>query len=194
MSNARVSSVVLILGTVLTAAPAVPAVADTAPPPPAAPTGEALYAPIKLEAGTWDADITFYENDKPSGQGKGVQVNKLLVNGHWITNEFSVPANGKFPAYEGHGVWGYDPVAKTYVDTWVDTNDLAVRTDYGFWDAAKSTMTWSTKQPDGAGHFIDYRMVEVFKGETRTLTMYQLGMTSSTAHPLVKIVFTRRKG
>ncbi len=26
-------------------------------------------------------------------------------------------------------MWGYDPVAKTYVNTWVDTNDLPVRTD-----------------------------------------------------------------
>jgi hypothetical protein len=174
----------LLLTTVVILAPAL-ARADAA--------SDAIYAPIQLEVGTWDASITFYENDKPTSKGTGVQVNTLLVNGHWIVNQFNVPAAGKFPAYEGHGVWGYDPVARTYVDTWVDTNDSSVRTDYGYWDAATSTMTWSAKQPDGAGHFIDYRMVEQFKGATRTLTMYQLGMTNSTAHPLVKIVFTRRK-
>ncbi len=59
----------------------------------------------------------------------GMQANTLLSNGHWIVNAFTIPATDKFPVYEGHGVWGYDPVAKTYVDTWVETNDLAVRTD-----------------------------------------------------------------
>ena len=154
---------------------------------------DSVYAPIKMEAGTWDADVTFYDDDKPSGKGKGVQVNTLLTNGHWIVNDFKIPAEGKNPPYQGHGTWGYDPVAKTYVDTWVDTNDLAVRTDYGYWDAAESTMVWSSKQPDGQGHFVDYRMTEEFKGDQRVFTFYQLGLVKPNLHPLVKIVFTRQK-
>jgi hypothetical protein len=51
-----------------------------------------------------------------------------------------------YPVHRG----GYDPVARTCYDTWVDTNDLAVRTDYGYWNADDNTMIWSTKQPDGA--------------------------------------------
>lgn len=154
---------------------------------------DSVYEPLRMEAGTWDADVTFYEADKESGKGVGVQVNTLLANGHWIVNDFKIPAAGKFPAYEGHGVWGYDPVAKTYVDTWVDTNDLAVRTDYGYWNAAEKTMVWSSKQPDGQGHFVDYRMTEEFKGDVRIFTFYQLGIVKPNPHPLVKIVFTKRK-
>jgi hypothetical protein len=154
---------------------------------------EEIYKPLKLEEGTWDAAITFYEADKPTDTATGVQVNRLLENGHWITNEFRIPAFGKFPAYEGHGVWGYDPVAKTYVDTWVDTNDVAVRTDYGYWNANENTMIWSAKQPDGQGHFIDYRMTEEFKGDTRIFTFYQLGIVKPVQHILIKIVFTKRK-
>ncbi|MBX3620744.1 MAG: DUF1579 family protein [Rhizobacter sp.] len=153
-----------------------------------------VYRPIALEAGTWDADVTFYEADKPSGQARGTQVNALLANGHWLTNDFRIPASDKFPAYQGHGVWGYDPVAKTYVNTWVDTNDRTVRTDYGYWQAGEQTMVWSSKQSDGNGHFIDYRMVEEFKGDTRVFTVYQLGIVKPNPHPLVKIVFTRRAG
>ncbi|MDP9018465.1 MAG: DUF1579 domain-containing protein [Candidatus Eremiobacteraeota bacterium] len=149
----------------------------------------AVYAPVAAEAGTWTADITFYdEKDRPVAKhAKGVQVNVLLHNKHWITNDFSVSGT----PYQGHGVWGYDPVAKTYIDTWVDTNDGSVRTDYGYWDVKKHTMFWSAKQPDGAGHFIDYRMVEEFNGAKRTLAIYQLGMEKTTMHPLVKFVFTR---
>ena len=158
-------------------------------PPPLSPD---IYAPITMEVGTWDADVTFYDGEKETGNGKGLQVNKLLSNGHWITNVFTIPATDSFPAYEGHGVWGYDTVAKTYVNTWVDTNDLAVRTDYGFWQPKEQLMTWSSKQSDGNGHFVDYRMTEEFKGEVRILSVYQVGMGKLVLHPLVKIVFKRR--
>lgn len=151
-----------------------------------------VYAPMALEEGTWDADVTFYSDDKPSGHDTGVQVNSLFSNGHWITNDFRIAASEKFPAYQGHGVWGYDPVAKTYVDTWVDTNDLSVRTDYGYWQADKQTMTWSSKQNDGNGHFVDYRMIEEFKGDNRILTFYQLGLANAAQHLLIKIDFKRR--
>lgn len=151
------------------------------------------YAPLKMEEGTWDAAITFYKDDKPTDVATGTQVNRMLSNGHWISNEFRIPATDKFPAYEGHGIWGFDPVAKTYVDTWVDTNDLAVRTDYGYWNAGENTMVWSSKQADGQGHFIDYRMTEEFKDQTRVFTFYQLGLAKPIPRVLVRIVFTRRK-
>lgn len=152
-----------------------------------------MYLPMKLEEGTWDAEVTFYTADKPTGHDTGVQINELLANGHWITNDFRIAASKEFPAYQGHGVWGYDTVAKTYVDTWVDTNDLSVRTDYGFWQADTQTMTWSSKQSDGKGHFVDYRMIEEFKGDKRSLTIYQLGLANPIQHLLIKMDFTRRK-
>lgn len=161
--------------------------------PAGAATPEEVYAPIRMEAGTWDADVAFYADDKPNGKAKGVQVNTLLANDHWITNEFKIATQEKFPPYEGHGVWGYDPVAKTYVNTWVDTNDLAVRTDYGFWYGAEHTMVWSSKQNDGQGHFGDYRITEEFKGDTRVFTFFQLGLAKPNLHPLVKIIFSKRK-
>ena len=158
--------------------------------PPAIP--DAVYAPLAMEEGTWDADVTFYEDDKPGARAAGVQVNRFLGNRHWMINEFRIPAHGKLPPYEGHGVWGYDVVAKTYVNTWVDTNDLAVRTDYGYWHEPEKTMVWSSKQNDGQGHFVDYRITEEFKGDTRVFTFYQLGLAKPNPHPLVKIVFTKR--
>ncbi len=157
------------------------------------PVDPVIYTPLRMEEGTWDAEVTFYESDKESGHATGVQTNTLLTNGHWMVNDFKIPASDKFPAYEGHGVWGYDPVAKTYVDTWVDTNDLTVRTDYGFWNEKDKTMIWSSKQSDGKGHFIDYRITEEFKGDLRVFTFYQLGMATPNPHPLVKIVFKKRK-
>jgi hypothetical protein len=53
-------------------------------------------------------------------------------------------------------------------------------------------MVWSSKQNDGNGHFIDYRLVEEFKGDTRIFTISQLGIVKPNPHILVRIVFTRR--
>ncbi|MBY4597345.1 DUF1579 domain-containing protein [bacterium BD-1] len=163
-----------------------PAPAADAPPPPD------VHAPLAMEAGTWDAEITFFQDGQPSGSARGVQVNTLLANGHWVTNDFNIPATGEFPAYQGHGVWGFDPVAGAYVNTWVDTNDRAVRTDYGYWHAPEQTMVWSSKQPDGNGHFVDYRFTEEFRGDKRVFTAWQLGIVKPGEHLLLRIEFTRR--
>ena len=181
-----------IIGSVVVAAlAAIASVGTLAQPNTASLT--AIYGPLAMEEGVWDADVTFYEADKPGPHALGVQTNTLLANRHWIVNDLRIPATDKTPAYQGHGIWGYDPVAKTYVNTWVDTNDLGVRTDYGFWYETENTMIWSSKQNDGNGHFVDYRIVEQFKGDVRILTFYQLGLATPTPHPLVKIIFTRRK-
>lgn len=153
---------------------------------------EDVHAPLQMEAGTWDAEVTFFTADTPSGHARGVQTNRLLANGHRIVNEFRIPAGDGRPPYEGIGVWGYDTVAKAYVGTWNDTNDLSVRIDHGYWHAAKRTMVWSSKVNDGAGHFVDYRITEEFRGDERVFTFYQLGIVEPDPHPLVKIVFTRR--
>lgn len=151
-----------------------------------------VHAPMQMEAGTWDANITYYKDDQSPGTSKGVQVNTLIANGHWVTNDFRIPANGTFPPYQGHGAGGYDPVAKSCVDTRVDTNDLAVRTHYGDWQASECAMVWASKQNDGKGDFIDYRLVEEFRGDTRVFTVYQLGTAKPAPRPVLKIVFTRR--
>lgn len=49
-----------------------------------------------------------------------MQRNALLANDHWVTNDFQLygPDGAKAkPVYQGHGVWGWDPVAGQYVDT-----------------------------------------------------------------------------
>lgn len=176
----------LLLAVLLLSAPTVRGQSADKPP-------ESRYAPMHMQSGTWDAAVTFYANDHPSGTAKGVQTNTLLQNGHWIVNQFRMPTTGKFPAYEGHGVWGYDPVAKTWVDTWVDTNDMAVRTSYGFWSDREQSMTWSSKQPNGSGQWTDFRIIEKYEGaDKRTLTFYQLGVMTARPIKLVEMVFTRR--
>jgi len=155
------------------------------------------YEPVRGQQGVWDADIRFFDVDgKPSGQARGVQRNELLSNGHWVTNDFRVfDAAGVDvpPSFQGHGVWGWDPVAREYIDAWVDTHDGAVRIDHGSWNADTRTMYWTALQPDGQGHSVNYRMTEQYeKDGLRTLTFFQVALQSGRLVKLAEIRFTRR--
>jgi Protein of unknown function (DUF1579) len=162
------------------------ALGQSGPQPAASPN----YDPIRMQGGTWDAVITFFDDaGKPSGTAKGVQTNVLLSNRHWIINDLNV--TGATP-FQGHGMWGWDPVARQYVDTWVDTHDGAVRTDYGFWNAEEHTMYWNALQPDGNGHMVGARITEKYDGSHRTLEFCGVALQSGRVYKEVRMVFTKR--
>jgi hypothetical protein len=144
---------------------------------------------MAMEAGVWDADITFPSNDpaKPDQKAKGVQENELRSEGRWIINRFQVDGT----PYQGTGVWGYDRSTGRYSGIWVDNNDQTIRADDGRWDAAAKTMTWSANiiMPDGRQQRLLF--TEEFRGETRTFNM--VALTRKGEVPLVRMVFTKRK-
>src|SRR5690349_2483748 len=141
---------VLMLAAALFAAAPLSAQTGSAPTPAAPLTANSAKQIIAMEAGTWDADITFPSNEagKPDGKAKGVQVNRLRSGGIWIINEFSVAGT----PYEGTGVWGFDRTTGRFSGIWVDNNDQQIRMDDGRWDEATKTITWSANmaQPNGA--------------------------------------------
>ena len=163
--------------------------AQTAPqlPPPVL-TGEAADAILAMEAGTWDADITFPSNEagKPDSKAKGVQVNRLRSGGKWIINEFTVEGT----PYEGTGVWGFDRTKGRFSGIWVDNNDRQIRADDGRWDAATKTMTWSANMPQPDGAWTRLLFTEKFEGNVRRFDM--VALTRRGEVPLVRMVFTKR--
>lgn len=177
---------IIVAAAVLAAAPLS---AQSAPQPAAPPvTAENADAILAMEAGTWDADITFPSNEagKPDNKAKGVQVNRLRSGGKWIINEFSVEGT----PYEGTGVWGFDRTKGRFSGIWVDNNDRQIRLDDGRWDAASKTMTWSANmaQPDGA--WMRMLFTEKFEGKVRRFDM--VALTRRGEVPLVRIIFTKR--
>lgn len=146
---------------------------------------------LKQEEGVWDAAIEFppgAPDAKPTTM-TGVQTNTFVTGKGWIKNDFEVDAT-----YGGHGVWGFDPKKNRYVGIWVDSNQDYIRVDEGTYDAATKTMTWTSelRQPDPYPP-AKYRMIEVFAGDTRTLTMTAIGPKTGKEVPLGKITFTRRR-
>lgn len=158
--------------------------------PPAAAAEETADAILAMEAGTWDADITFPSNEagKPDSKAKGVQVNRLRSGGKWIINEFMVDGT----PYEGTGVWGFDRTKGRFSGIWVDNNDRQIRLDDGRWDAATKTMTWSANMPQPDGAWMRLLFTEKFEGPVRRFDM--VALTRKGEVPLVRIVFTKRAG
>ncbi len=143
---------------------------------------------LAMEAGTWDADVTFPSGDpkKPDTKASGIQVNRLRSGGMWIINEFSV----KGTPYEGTGVWGFDRTKGRFTGIWVDNNDQQICMDDGRWDAARKTMIWSANlaQPDGAW----MRLLFTEKFETNVRRFDMVALTRKGEVPLVRIIFTKR--
>ena len=74
---------------------------------------------LAQEAGVWDADVKFWMDPSAEPQvSKGVETN-TMVGGFWMVSEFKSQMLGQ--PFTGHGQYGYDPVKKKYVGTWVDS-------------------------------------------------------------------------
>jgi hypothetical protein len=143
---------------------------------------------IALEKGIWDAVIT----SLPPTPGAtpttstGVQVNELRSGGMWMLNRMSV--NGG--AYEGTGIWGYDPKSGRYAGSWADNSYDRIRMDNGTWDPDSSTMTWTAEVERRDGSKVRIRATSAFAGETRTYRSFIL--TDRGEVPSSIVVFTRR--
>lgn len=162
-----------------------PVRAQTAPAAVPAFDGRAIVA---MEAGTWDAAITFPAREAGAAPttARGVQVNEARSGGMWMLNRFSVEGT----PYEGTGVWGYDRTTGRFSGIWADNNDAQIRMDDGRWDAATNTITWTADMAQPDGRHLRLLTTSTFNGDTRTFR--SVALTRAGEVPLVEIVFTRR--
>ena len=166
------------------------AVAQSSAPPDVAASRFDPRTVLAMEAGTWDAAITFPSQQEgvAAQTARGVQVNELRSGGMWMLNRFSVEGT----PYEGTGIWGADRTTGRFSGIWVDNNDAQIRTDDGRWDAATNTMTWTADMAQPDGRHVRLLITEEFRGDTRSFRT--VALTRRGEVPLVEILFTRRPG
>ena len=87
--------------------------------PGAKPTDE--HRILAQEEGTWDATIKSFAAgpDAEPMISKGTEVNTVMTGGLWVLSKFDGDFGGM--KFEGRGQFGYDPVKKKYVGTWIDS-------------------------------------------------------------------------
>ena len=143
---------------------------------------------IALEAGTWDAVITIPSQIQGGAPtiATGVQINERRSGGLWMLNRMSV--NGG--AYEGTGIWGFDPKTGRYSGSWVDNGTARIRMDEGSWNPDTSMMTWTSDVERPDGWKVKMRATSTFSGRTRIYRSF--AVTDAGDIPLSTVVFTRR--
>lgn len=155
---------------------------------PATPGDELI--PMRLEAGVWDATVTF-PAATPGGEPRvatGVQDNTLRSNGNWLINEFHLEGM----PYSGTGLWGWDSASRRYVGVWGDSNEHRLRKDIGFWNADTRTMVWHADLVRPDGMVTPMKMVSVYKGDERTFDIFAVGYKTGAETLLVHMDIRRR--
>ena len=94
--------------------------------------------------GTWNATVKMYMPGAPPQVSHGTAVNKAILGGRYIEQDF----NGDFMGmpFSGVGYWGYDNLKKQYVSTWMDNMGTGVMTLTG--NAEPTGYTFKGSAPD----------------------------------------------
>jgi hypothetical protein len=103
------------------------------------------HALLAADAGTWEADIEFRPAPgAPPQTSRGVSNNRML-GGRWLIADFRNETG-----FEGHGIYGWDPVRRKYTGTWVDSLRSFLAVAEGTYDDASRTLTlWAeARLPD----------------------------------------------
>ncbi len=116
------------------------------------------------EVGTWDAESKFWMS--PDGKpmvSKAVETNTMLGD-NWILSTFK--SNLGDEPFEGRGQFGYDPVSKKYIGTWIDTMSPYLGVMEGTLDESNGVLTMmSTARDPQTGKKSTSKLVSSFSDD-----------------------------
>src|SRR5262249_28295744 len=125
---------------------------------------------------------------------KGTETNTVLRGGLWLVSEFKGEFGGM--PFEGRGQFGYDPLKKKYIGSWIDSMSPSLSILEGTYDAKTKTMTYVSDGFDPATKSkYTQKMVTTTKGDgTRVFTLYMSSAeTGGKEVKFMEVTYTRRK-
>lgn len=184
----RLASVALVL------ALASRARAQEGGPPVPRPTAE--HKVLTADAGAWDAEIKSYMEgpDAEPMVSRGTEVNTVMSGGLWLLSEFKGDFGGM--PFEGRGQFGYDPIKKKYVGTWIDSMSPNLSVLEGHYDPKTRTMTYEGEGVDPATKSkYTQKMVTTSKDDnTRVFTLLMKSAeTGGQEVKFMEVTYTRKK-
>jgi len=145
---------------------------------------------LAKEVGTWDAVIESTGMGKPE-KSKGENETKPM-GGFWFVDAFA----GSFAGapFLGHGVIGYDPVKKKYVQSWCDSMSPMLMMFEGTFDKDGKVLTMTGSGPSTGGKTVAMRTVTTWKDDnTKVFELFETGPDGKEMRMLT-ITYTRRTG
>jgi Protein of unknown function (DUF1579) len=150
---------------------------------------------LASDEGAWDATIRMYAGgpDAEPSVSKGSEVNEVLPGGLWVLSKFEGEFGGM--KFHGRGQFGFDPVKKKYVGTWLDSLSTVLSVLEGDYDAKTKTMTYvgDGYDPEHKAKFRQ-KMVTTMKDDgTRVFTLYMKFEGQPAEAKFMEITYTKRK-
>jgi hypothetical protein len=145
--------VVMNLGNLLSAEDKKPASSSPALPP--------EIDVLKKWVGNWEATIESTGRDGKLVTNSAKSTVKLS-GGRWLVSDFDGTFMGA--PFIGHEVLGYDPIAKKFVLSWVDSMATSFATGEGLYNPQTKTLTLTvTGRDDSTGKMTIWRQVDIWK-------------------------------
>jgi hypothetical protein len=163
---------------------------------PPIPKPAAEHQILAADEGTWDATIKSFmaEPDAQPTVSKGVEVNTVMPGGLWVLSKFQGDFGGM--TFEGRGQFGYDPLKKKYVGTWIDSMSPTLAVLEGTYDARTKTMTYvgDGVDPHTKAKYTQ-KMVTTSKDDgTRVFTLFmKFEATGDDEIKFMEVTYTKRK-
>ena len=145
---------------------------------------------LQMDVGDWDAVIKMWMPGAPEPvMAHAVESNKMLPGGMWLLSQMEGDCGGQ--AFHGRGSFGFDPVTKKYVGTWVDNMSPHMMRMEGTFDDATSTMTMHAEAIDPmTGQPGKTKTETVYADGKRVMTMWKLENGEARKH--MEITYTRQ--
>ena len=126
---------------------------------------------LQKDVGVWDAAVKMAHAGAPAAtEEKATERVVSICNGRWLWSDFKGEIMGA--PFEGHALYGYDPIEKKYVNFWIDSMTPALMKTSGTHDAATKTCTLEGTSTDPNGKPITVKEVLTCKDDdTRVLQM-----------------------
>jgi len=150
---------------------------------------------LATDEGTWDATIKAYMAgpDAEPTVSKGTEVNTILPGGLWVLSKFE----GSFGSakFEGRGQFGYDPIKKTYVGSWIDSMNPALSVLEGTYDAKTKTMTFvgDGYDPHAKAKFTQKMVTTMNDDGTRVFKLLMKFDGGGDEVKVMEVAYTKRK-
>jgi hypothetical protein len=160
--------------------------------PGAKPTAE--HRILAEEEGTWDATIKSFTAgpDAEPMISKGTEVNTVMTGGLWVLSRFDGDFGGM--KFEGRGQFGYDPVKKKYVGTWIDSLSPNLSVLEGSYDPKTRTMTYAGDGTSAEGIKYSQKMVTTTKDDgSRVFTLYMKVGEAKDEVKFMEVTYQKRK-
>ena len=128
---------------------------------------------LKKDVGVWDAEMKIWMQG-PDGEpmvSKGVERNRS-VGDLWVISDYQGDLGDQ--TFRGHGQFGYDPIKKKFVGTWIDSMTPHISTMEGTYDEQSGEMTMIATGIDPAtGEESKSKSVSKYPDDnTRIFTMF----------------------